>query len=212
MTDKRIDSPLADDDGDAIKRITPERFAELDKSTVTLLDLREPDEVLLHGLDGAINIPFNQIGTRLSQVPNDKPVVVFCRVGDWSEQVTEILADRGYDAINLRRRIQAHRRYLASAAAAAGERRRRCRRDARTPKSRRREAPRRSHPTAAARRDIPAYACRHESKSTGAADSAALHGSNGDTDGAQPHAVFVDAKGLKCPGPIVKVADTPRRR
>ena len=26
MTDKRIDSPLADDDGDAIKRITPERF------------------------------------------------------------------------------------------------------------------------------------------------------------------------------------------
>lgn len=44
-----------------IKRITPARFAELDKSTVTLLDLREPDEVLVHGLDGAINIPFNQI-------------------------------------------------------------------------------------------------------------------------------------------------------
>ena len=114
MTDKRINSPLADDDGDAIKRITPARFAELDKSTVTLLDLREPDEVLVHGLDGAINIPFNQIGTRLSQVPNDKPVVVFCRVGDWSEQVTEILADRGYDAINLDGGFQAYREYLAS--------------------------------------------------------------------------------------------------
>ena len=114
MTDKRIDSPLADDDGDAIKRITPARFAELDKSTVTLLDLREPDEVLVHGLDGAINIPFNQIGTRLSQVPNDKPVVVFCRVGDWSEQVTEILADRGYDVINLDGGFQAYREYLAS--------------------------------------------------------------------------------------------------
>ena len=114
MTDKHIDSPLADDDGDAIKRITPARFAELDKSTVTLLDLREPDEVLVHGLDGAINIPFNQIGTRLSQVPNDKPVVVFCRVGDWSEQVTEILADRGYDAINLDGGFQAYREYLAS--------------------------------------------------------------------------------------------------
>ena len=114
MTDKRINSPLADDDGDAIKRITPARFAELDKSTVTLLDLREPDEVSVHGLDGAINIPFNQIGTRLSQVPNDKPVVVFCRVGDWSEQVTEILADRGYDAINLDGGFQAYREYLAS--------------------------------------------------------------------------------------------------
>lgn len=141
MTDKRIDSPLADDDGDAIKRITPERFAELDKSTVTLLDLREPDEVLVHGLDGAINIPFNQIGTRLSQVPNDKPVVVFCRVGDWSEQVTEILADRGYDAINLDGGFQAYREYLASLPQQRendvddGDAR---------PENRRREAPRRS--------------------------------------------------------------------
>ncbi len=50
MTDKHIDSPLADDDGDAIKRITPARFAELDKSTVTLLNLREPDEVFLMAL------------------------------------------------------------------------------------------------------------------------------------------------------------------
>ena len=142
MTDKRIDSPLADDDGDAIKRITPARFAELDKSTVTLLDLREPDEVLVHGLDGAINIPFNQIGTRLSQVPNDKPVVVFCRVGDWSEQVTEILADRGYDAINLDGGFQAYREYLRLSAATAGERWSTMVMPG--PKSRRREAPRRS--------------------------------------------------------------------
>ena len=206
MTDKRIDSPLADDDGDAIKRITPERFAELDKSTVTLLDLREPDEVLVHGLDGAINIPFNQIGTRLSQVPNDKPVVVFCRVGDWSEQVTEILADRGYDAINLDGGFQAYREYLASLPQQRendvddG--------DARPEKQAKGSAATLSIPTAA--QQISLRGPEHESKSTGAADSAALHGSNGDTDGAQPHAVFVDAKGLKCPGPIVKVADTLR--
>lgn len=183
MTDKHIDSPLADDDGDAIKRITPARFAELDKSTVTLLDLREPDEVLVHGLDGAINIPFNQIGTRLSQVPNDKPVVVFCRVGDWGEQVTEILADRGYDAINLDGGFQAYREYLAS-----------------LPQQR--------------ENDVDDGDARPEKQAKGSAATlsipAASHGSNGDTDGAQPHAVFVDAKGLKCPGPIVKVADTLR--
>lgn len=206
MTDKRIDSPLADDDGDAIKRITPARFAELDKSTVTLLDLREPDEVLVHGLDGAINIPFNQIGTRLSQVPNDKPVVVFCRVGDWSEQVTEILADRGYDAINLDGGFQAYREYLTSLPQQRendvddG--------DARPEKQAKGSAATLSIPTAA--QQISLRGPEHESKSTGAADSAASHGSNGDTDGAQPHAVFVDAKGLKCPGPIVKIADTLR--
>ena len=58
--------------------ITAEEFAKLDYSTVTLLDLREPDEV-----------------------PKEKSVIVFCRVGDWSEQVAEILADRGYDAATL---------------------------------------------------------------------------------------------------------------
>lgn len=195
MTDKRIDSPLADDDGDAIKRITPARFAELDKSTVTLLDLREPDEVLVHGLDGAINIPFNQIGTRLSQVPNDKPVVVFCRVGDWSEQVTEILADRGYDVINLDGGFQAYREYLASLPQQRendvddG--------DARPEKQARGSAATFSIPAAA--QQISLRGPEHESKSTGAADSAASHGSNGDTDGAQPHAVFVDAKGSSAP-------------
>lgn len=161
MTDKRIDSPLADDDGDAIKRITPERFAELDKSTVTLLDLREPDEVLVHGLDGAINIPFNQIGTRLSQVPNDKPVVVFCRVGIERAGHRDP-ADRGYDAINLDGGFQAYREYPPL-----------CRNSGRTtstmvmpgPKSRRREAPRRS-PSAAARQ-ISLRGPEHESKSTG---------------------------------------------
>ena len=206
MTDKRINSPLADDDGDAIKRITPARFAELDKSTVTLLDLREPDEVLVHGLDGAINIPFNQIGTRLSQVPNDKPVVVFCRVGDWSEQVTEILADRGYDAINLDGDQYTYREYLGSLPQQreyAGDDG-----DARPEKQARGSAATLSIPAAA--QQISLRGPEHESKSTGAADSAASHGSNGDTDGAQPHAVFVDAKGLKCPGPIVKIADTLR--
>ena len=160
MTDKRIDSSLADDDGDAIKRITPARFAELDKSTVTLLDLREPDEVLVHGLDGAINIPF-------SQVPNDKPVVVFCRVGDWSEQVTEILADRGYDAINLDGGFQAYREYLASLPQQRendiddG--------DARPEKQAKGSAATLSIPAAA--QQISLRGPEHESKSTGAADS-----------------------------------------
>ena len=86
---------------DNYRHITPAQFAALDHSTVTLLDLREPDEVIVHPVKDAINIPFDQIGQRLSTVPTGKPVVVFCRVGDWSEQVCEILTDRGYEAINL---------------------------------------------------------------------------------------------------------------
>lgn len=79
---------------DEVKHISAEQFTALDFDTVTLLDLREPDEVLVAGIDGAINIPFSEIGKKLDTIPKDKPVYVFCRTGDWSEEVTEILADR----------------------------------------------------------------------------------------------------------------------
>ncbi|MFC5221910.1 DsrE/DsrF/DrsH-like family protein [Bifidobacterium leontopitheci] len=192
--------PLGGDDGDEdIKRISPADFAALDKSTVTLLDLREPDEVIVHGIDGAINIPFSQIGKRLSQVPHGKPVVVFCRVGDWSEQVTEILADRGYDATNLDGGFQAYRDYLkqagesepgatapaTSAGAASG--------------------------SAAAVASIPVAARQlslHGATDDGDGDGSAAGGD--DTAAAPATTVHVDAKGLKCPGPIVKIADTLR--
>lgn len=122
-----------------VKNIPAESFAKLDFSKVTLLDLREKDEVLVSGIEGAINIPFSQISSKLSDVPKDLPVYVFCRTGDWSEEVAEILADRGYDAYNVAGGFKAYKEYIANI---------------------------------------------------------------------KP--VEIDAKGLKCPGPIVKVADTVR--
>ena len=82
---------------EAYRHISAEEFSKLDFTTVTLLDLREPDEVLVSGIEGAINLPFSAGFEQLDTIPKDKPVVVFCRVGDWSEQIAEILADRGYD-------------------------------------------------------------------------------------------------------------------
>ena len=76
------------------KHITVEEFSELDFNNITLLDLREPDEVLVSGIEGAINIPFSGGYSKLDTIPKNKPVVAFCREGDWSEQVAEILADR----------------------------------------------------------------------------------------------------------------------
>ena len=124
---------------DEVKNVSAEAFAALDFDTVTLLDLREADEVLVAGIEGAINIPFSEIGKKLDTVPKDKPVYVFCRTGDWSEEVAELLADRGYDAYNVEGGFKAY---------------------------------------AALLRDAPP--------------------------------IRIDAKGLKCPGPIVKVADTLR--
>lgn len=119
------------------KNIYAEEFAKADFSRVTLLDLREPDEVIVSGIDGAINIPFSRISKELDKVPKDKAVYVYCRTGDWSEEVAEILADRGYEVYNLVGGFKAYQEYIKNA---------------------------------------------------------------------KP--IFVDAKNMKCPGPIVKVADT----
>ena len=119
-----------------VKSISAEEFAKLDHSSVTLLDLREPDEVIVSGFADALNIPFGDIGKRLDEVPKDRPVYVFCRTGDWSAEVAEILADRGYDVYDLAGGYKTYKEYLSNA---------------------------------------------------------------------EP--IHIDAKGLKCPGPIVKTAD-----
>ena len=82
-------------DQENYRHISAEEFAELDFDTVTLLDLREPDEVLVSGIESAINLPFSGGFEKLDTIPKDKPVIVFCRVGDWSEEIAEILSDRG---------------------------------------------------------------------------------------------------------------------
>ncbi|MBT1165771.1 rhodanese-like domain-containing protein [Bifidobacterium simiarum] len=114
---------IDDDDEPEIGRMTPEEFANLDYGTVTLLDLREPHEVEAHGIPGAINVPFDPLPHVLRTVPKDRPVVVFCREGSWSEEVAEILADRGYEAINLDGGFQAYERYLAERDETGGENR-----------------------------------------------------------------------------------------
>lgn len=119
------------------KNITAEEFSKLDFQKVTLVDLREPDELIVSGIEGAINVPFSQFPKGLDDIPNTKSVYVFCREGNFSEEVAEILSDRGYDVYNLEGGYNGYKKILEKE-------------------------------------------------------------------------VYVDAKGLRCPGPIVKVADTMR--
>ena len=84
-----------------IKNITAEDFIALGKSGVTILDIREKDDVLVSPIDGAVNIPFSEITSGLSALDIAKSVYVICKTGELSEEVTEILTDRGYDAYNV---------------------------------------------------------------------------------------------------------------
>ncbi len=95
-----------------VRTVSAAVFAEADIEKVTLLDIREMGEVMLGGIDGTLHMPFSNIWTEIDGVPKDKPVYVLCKTGAVSEEIVEILTDRGYDAYNVEGGYMAYREYL----------------------------------------------------------------------------------------------------
>lgn len=75
---------------------------EMDPKEVFLLDVRTAEEFALGTIDGATNIPLDDLRGRLSEVPTDRPVVIFCAVGLRGYLAQRILMGNGYgDVRNL---------------------------------------------------------------------------------------------------------------
>ena len=63
--------------------------------------MREPAEVAGGTIPGAVNIPLGDLRDRLGEVPKDRPIVVFCKVGQRGYFAERILVQRGYNVFNL---------------------------------------------------------------------------------------------------------------
>jgi rhodanese-related sulfurtransferase len=61
-----------------------------------LVDVRTPQEVAEGGVDGATNIPLNELEQRLAEFDGKGQIVVFCRSGSRSGQAKTILEKNGY--------------------------------------------------------------------------------------------------------------------
>jgi rhodanese-related sulfurtransferase len=69
-----------------------------------LLDVREDDEWAAGHIDGAHHVPMNQVPQHVSygtELRPDRPVVVVCKMGGRSAQVTAWLNQQGFEAVNL---------------------------------------------------------------------------------------------------------------
>lgn len=86
-------------------KMTPLYWREMqqaDKSQVTLVDVRTPDEYALGTIPGAINIPLDNLRERLADIPESQPVYLFCGVGLRGYLASNILKSKGYpDVRNL---------------------------------------------------------------------------------------------------------------
>ena len=63
-----------------------------------VLDVREPVELAVEGVDGSVNIPIGQLRTRLDELPRDREILVLCRSGQRAYTATRCLQQNGFDA------------------------------------------------------------------------------------------------------------------
>jgi NADPH-dependent 2,4-dienoyl-CoA reductase/sulfur reductase-like enzyme/peroxiredoxin family protein/rhodanese-related sulfurtransferase/TusA-related sulfurtransferase len=73
-----------------------------DPSEVFLLDVRTPAECATGMMPGAVNVPLANLRQRLDEIPRDKKIILYCRVGLLSYPASRVLTANGFEnAFNL---------------------------------------------------------------------------------------------------------------
>lgn len=68
--------------------------------SIHLIDIRSEAEVAAGGIRGAKHIPMHLLPLRASEIPRDKPVVLYCRSGARSAQACAYLSGQGYNNLH----------------------------------------------------------------------------------------------------------------
>ena len=79
-----------------VRFVTWEDIDTSDSSKQMLLDVRTPAEFSTGSMPGAVNIPLANLRRRLEELPRDKQIVVFCRVGLIAYNAARVLQAHGF--------------------------------------------------------------------------------------------------------------------
>jgi NADPH-dependent 2,4-dienoyl-CoA reductase/sulfur reductase-like enzyme/rhodanese-related sulfurtransferase len=66
-----------------------------------LLDVRTREEFAAGHIPNAVNIPIDELRSRLNELPRDRPIAAYCRVGQRGYLATRILLQKGYRVANV---------------------------------------------------------------------------------------------------------------
>jgi len=64
-----------------------------------ILDVRTQEEYDEGHIEGAMNIPVDKLENRLDELPEDKPIIVYCRSGIRSNNASNILIENGFTRV-----------------------------------------------------------------------------------------------------------------
>ncbi len=86
-----------------VDSIGPDQLEKMKKAREDffLLDVRTPSEYAAQAIEGAHLIPLQELGYRINELPKNKDIVVYCRVGNRSAYASALLAQQGFRVKNL---------------------------------------------------------------------------------------------------------------
>jgi rhodanese-related sulfurtransferase len=76
--------------------ITPSDAKALVAKGAPLVDVRTPEEFAAGHIEGAINIPIDQLDARKGELKKDADIVLYCRSGARSERGRSLLLGAGF--------------------------------------------------------------------------------------------------------------------
>lgn len=79
------------------KEVDPHYVAQAAANGARLIDVRTEAEVAQGMIDGAVHIPLHMLPLRAADIPQDKPVVIYCRTGARSSQACAFMAAQGFN-------------------------------------------------------------------------------------------------------------------
>ena len=72
---------------------------KLDQKKTILIDVRTTEEYSLGSIERAKNIPVDELRNRLSEIPQDREIIIFCQVGLRAYIASRILRQKGYKKV-----------------------------------------------------------------------------------------------------------------
>lgn len=90
-------------DSTKVKTITPEEVEKKinQSKDVSIIDVREHDEVAEGMIPGAKHIPFREIPERTNEIAKAREHIMVCRSGNRSGKAAKFLEAEGFNVVNM---------------------------------------------------------------------------------------------------------------
>jgi rhodanese-related sulfurtransferase len=82
-----------------VQSVSCEQALTMQSQGALILDVREPWELEIAAIDGALNIPMQSIPAAIDALPREQDLLLLCHHGMRSMNVAQFLERHGFDAL-----------------------------------------------------------------------------------------------------------------